>query len=73
MERGLLDATLKMHHNDSGNRHFSVADVRDEFSRVVINEPLVSSSRIAGKVAKERHILENELCERNIEELFAEV
>jgi hypothetical protein len=40
---------------------------------VSINEPLVYSSRIAGKVAKERHTLENELNERNIEELLAEV
>jgi len=73
MEMGLLDATLKMYHNASGNKHYSAADVREEFSRVVINEPLFNSSRIAGKMAKERHILENELYERNIEELLAEV
>jgi len=73
METGLTDAVLKMYHNASGNRHFSAADVRDEFSRVVIDEPLMQSSRIAGLVAKKRHILEKELRERNIEELLAEV
>jgi len=73
MEIGLLDAVLKMYHNASGNRHFSAADVRDEFSRVVIDEPLVHGSRIAGKVAERGHILENELYERNIEEILAEV
>ena len=73
METGLLDAVLKMYHNASGNTHFSVADVCDEFSHVVIDKPLVLSSRIAGKVAARRHILENELDEKSIEELLAEV
>jgi len=73
MEMGLPDAVLKMYHNASGNRHFSAADVRDEFSRVVIDEPLVHGSRIAGMVAKKRHILENELYEKNIEDLLVEV
>ena len=73
MEMGLPDAVLRMYHNASGNRNFSAADVCDEFSRVVINEPLIQGSRIAGKVAKRDHILESELYERNIEELLAEV
>ena len=73
METGLPDAVLKMYHNASGNIHFSAADVCDEFSRVVIDEPLIQGSRIAGKVAKRDHILEHELYERNIEELLAEV
>jgi len=73
METGLADAVLKMYHNASGNRHFSAADVCDEFSRLVIDEPLIQGSRIAGLVAKRDHILENELYERNIEELLAEV
>jgi hypothetical protein len=73
METGLLDAVLKMYHNASGNRHFTAADVRDEFSRLVIDEPLVHGSPIGGKVSTRGHILENELYERNIEELLAEV
>jgi len=73
MEKGLQDAVLRMYHNASGNTHFSASDVRDEFSRVVINKPLVQSSRIRGKVASRRHILENELYEKSIEELLAEV
>jgi len=73
METGLPDAVLKMYHNASGNRHFSATDVCDEFSRVIIDEPLVHGSRIAGKVVKKLHILENELYEKNIEELLAEV
>jgi len=73
MEKGLPDAVLKMYHNASGNTHFSVADICDAFSHVVIDKPLMQSSRIAGKVASRRHILENELHEKNIEELLAEV
>ncbi|MCL2763846.1 MAG: hypothetical protein FWD40_01030 [Treponema sp.] len=73
METGLSDAVLKMYHNASGNKSYSSADVRREFSRVVINRPLLHYSRIAGKVATSRHILESELNERSIEELLAEV
>ena len=73
MEEGLSNAVLKMYHNASGNKHFSAADVRDEFSRFVISKPLVHGSRIAGKVAARRHILDNEFHEENIEELLAEV
>jgi hypothetical protein len=73
MEEGLLDATLKMYHNASGNRHSTAADVCNEFSRLVIDKPLVHGSPIGGKVATRGHILENELYEENIEALLAEV
>ena len=73
MEPGLSDAVLKMYRNASGNKHFSAADVCDEFARIIIDKPLVHSSRIAGKVATTRHILENGVHEKNIEELLAEV
>jgi len=73
MESGLIDVVLRMYHNASGNKNYSIIDVCNEFSRVVIDRPLIHGSRIAGKVATSRHILEKELGEKNIEEFLAEV
>jgi len=73
MEMGLSAAVLKMYHNASGNYNHTFADVCNEFSRVVIDKPLLHRSPIAGKVVIRGHILENDLKEKNIEELFDEV
>jgi len=67
------DILLKMYHLVSGNTGFSVDDVCDEFSKEVIDEPLMHNSRIYGKVPTKRHILDTDLEEKNIEELLAEV
>jgi len=72
METGLLDAALKMYRNASGNVHFSIDDVRYEFSRLVIDKPLLHNSPYEGKVASSRHILEGEMQEASVEELLAE-
>jgi hypothetical protein len=70
METGLSELVLKLYHSVSGNSHYSIDDVCDEFSMEVISEPLTHDSRIFGKIPKNRHILENELGEKNIDVLL---
>jgi len=67
------EALLELYRLVSGNSTFSDDDVCDEFSVLLIDEPLMISSRVFGKVPSRKAILDNELKERNIEELLREV
>jgi len=67
------DALLDLYRFISGNTTFSINDVCSEFSRAPITEPLVQNSRVLGKVPLNRHILSEDLEERDIEELLCEV
>jgi len=67
------DALLELYRLVSGNSTFSDDDICDEFSALLIDRPLMISSRIFGKVPSRKAILDNELEEPNIEELLREV
>jgi len=72
MEAKLSELVLKLYHCVSGNNHYSIDNVCDEFSTEVISEPLTHDSRLFGKIPKNRHILERELGEKNIDVLLNE-
>jgi hypothetical protein len=55
MEAGLADAVLKLYHTASGNSSFTAKEVCEEFSKVVIDEPLYHNSGIFGKMPSRRH------------------
>ena len=70
MEAGLANATLKLYHIVSGNNHYSASDVRNEFTKIVVDKPLVHSSPITGKMPSAKHILEGEIQEESIESIL---
>lgn len=72
METGVSELVLRLYHSVSGNNHYSIDDVCDEFSMEIINEPLTHDSHIFGKIPKNQHILEHELGEKNIDVLLNE-
>jgi len=65
-------ALLELYRFVSGNSTFSDDDVCDEFSSLLIEKPLIISSRVFGKVPYRKAILDDELKEPNIEELLRE-
>jgi len=71
MESGLTSALMDLYRDVHCQDSVTSAQVRIDFSKTPINEPLIHNSLIFGKVPMNRHILEQDIDEDSIEEIFA--
>jgi hypothetical protein len=70
MENALSDAILNLYNESCTQQEKTLDKVRLRFAHTKVNEPLINSSKMCGKVPVNRHILEDDLNEMSIEDIL---
>jgi hypothetical protein len=73
MERGLLEAAVKVYRAASGDNTSTPEEIALKFANVEITEPIEHYSRISGKMPTARHILYGEYKKATINEILAQL